>query len=349
MSRMQCAARCLPVVFFLLPALAFAGPLTKIVEQSEITNAAIERSAEGLEQAAKAFDTKIARQIKAGRGDGAAAAETGNMMDFLEKLGVAGALESAGASERFKGEAGRSKGASGALADLLLNSGELICSGWIIGFRAKANRFMTSKPAGGIGPSHEATAVVQQLLTFSSRVYEECARRGLLAKQGLPPKTPKPAHSTGEIPTVTTLAPAVGEDWSAKDRACADRCVPLYRDYKSRAARVPNWRKRVNTVAARVKRTAAGTHRVGSLHPDSPQYHAAQRAFGRATADFMQANEQMKQNLVALEKSYNRVRACLAACRPRVRAKFPRTEAHRNEGARFKILTGPDGGPLAGR
>ncbi|WP_193369135.1 hypothetical protein [Pelagibius marinus] len=125
---------------------------------------------------------------------------------------------------------GATRGASGALGELALNSGNLICSAWIIGFRTKI-RDMIIQNTGMSGDEQiRHQQLIQQAQRFAAQLELECTRVGLLGN------TPGGGASGGGTPAGgdemlpepenagSTLNRRPGE--TVADAICRHRCQP---------------------------------------------------------------------------------------------------------------------------
>lgn len=104
--------------------------------------------------------------------------QTQNMGDALqsELTALAGTLG--------RGKVDTVRGATGALGELALNSGELICNSWIIGFRVKIRNMIIDNNGldGDVQAQH--MRAIQRMQEFADKLERECARVGLMGPQG---------------------------------------------------------------------------------------------------------------------------------------------------------------------
>lgn len=104
--------------------------------------------------------------------------QTQNMGDALqsELTALAGTLG--------RGKVDTVRGATGALGELALNSGELICNSWIIGFRVKIRNMIIDNNGldGDVQVQH--MRAIQRMQEFADKLERECARVGLMGPQG---------------------------------------------------------------------------------------------------------------------------------------------------------------------
>lgn len=104
--------------------------------------------------------------------------QTQNMGDALqgELTALAGTLG--------RGKVDTVRGASAAMGELALNSGELICNSWIIGFRIKIRNMIIDNHdlEGDVQVQH--MQAIQRMQEFADKLERECSRVGLMGPQG---------------------------------------------------------------------------------------------------------------------------------------------------------------------
>lgn len=152
----------------------------------------------------------------------------------LDQIGASSEAQNAGdtlynglTTWATKGEATR--GASGAMGELVWNSGELICSGWIIGFRLRIRNMVIENHDLSGAEQSEHLQLIAQAMRFADLLEQECYRVGLLGEPEAAGATGGGAAGDGaaaapEAPApVTLLLP--GE--TVADAICRRRCQPF--------------------------------------------------------------------------------------------------------------------------
>ncbi|MEQ8356882.1 MAG: hypothetical protein RH942_15175, partial [Kiloniellaceae bacterium] len=208
---------------------------------------------------------------------GAAPAQAGVVGKSLGEMGANEQVQNAGdALEKSfitlatKGRATR--GAKGALAELALNSGELICSAWIISFRVHIRNMIIENARLRGAEQTRHLQLIQEAQLFAEQLELECGRVGLLgnpATGGKPTEGAGGAEGGGGAPdemlpepedAAQTINRRPGE--TVADAICRHRCQP----YLDRLTEEQRWlvdmEKRQQRAAKEVQQKNAATQRL---------------------------------------------------------------------------------------
>lgn len=149
--------------------------------------------------------------------------QTQNMGDALQQelTALAGTLG--------RGKVDTVRGASGALGELALNSGDLICNSWIIGFRIKIRNMIIENHnlEGDVGTQH--LQAIQRMQEFADKLERECARVGFMGPQGptgLVDDKGKPVEAAPPETDGGRVKPRDGE--TTADEICRRKCAREY-------------------------------------------------------------------------------------------------------------------------
>lgn len=155
-------------------------------------------------------------------------AQAGPVGTALDAIGASAQAQNAGdalynelTAWATKGEATR--GASGAMAELVLNSGELICSSWIIGFRLRIRNMVIENHNMSGAEQSEHLQLIARTMRFADLLEQECYRVGLLGEPAAD-GTASVGSAGGEAPAPASLL-LPGE--TVADAICRRRCQPF--------------------------------------------------------------------------------------------------------------------------
>lgn len=170
-----------------------------------------------------AFQPAQAGPVGKALGDLGMDSETQNLGDALQ--GELAALKSQGNTVR---------GASGALSELALNSGELVCNSWIIGFNVKIRNMIIENEqlSGDVKIRH--LQAITKMREFVSKLELECTRVGLTGDGG--PVGEESAEETEEEPEQEEEETEAEDDGRIKplpgetvgDAICRHRCQAAF-------------------------------------------------------------------------------------------------------------------------
>ncbi len=184
-----------------------------------------------------AFQSADAGPVGKALGELGMDAETQNLGDALQ--GELAALKTQGNTVR---------GASGALSELALNSGELICNSWLIGFNVKIrNMIIENEKLSGDAKIRHLQAITK-MREFVSKLELECTRVGLIGdggpagdeteEEGEEEAEPEEAEDDGRI------KPLPGE--TVGDAICRHRCQAAF-------DKMREWEKSLKSAEASLK------------------------------------------------------------------------------------------------
>lgn len=166
--------------------------LAKKAASKDAVNKAMEKFADAYED----IDPEAAKELRKSIKDGTLKANVDYSLDLAETMALLKPVDKAAVG-------------SNVLAGLLLNSGELICAGWVISFRLKAQKLLIENPH-----SDEVTRKVQALLDYVNTINRLCKEQGFLGGDG-----------TGADTAAVASEPTDAEKASEAERAEAERKI----------------------------------------------------------------------------------------------------------------------------
>lgn len=129
-----------------------------------------------------------------------------------------------------RGKVDTVRGASGAMGELALNSGELICNSWIIGFRVKIRNMIIENGQLDGEARDQHLQLIQKMQDFAAKLERECARVGLMGPQGPTGLVGDNGQPVDVAPPETTddgrVKPRDGE--TIADEICRRKCAREY-------------------------------------------------------------------------------------------------------------------------
>lgn len=122
------------------------------------------------------------------------------------------------------------RGASGALTELTVNSGELICNAWLINFRVDIRNMIIENSVLSGDEQIRHTQVIQKMQAFVDKLALECTRVGLIGEGG------PVAGESDEDAEEETEQEEAEEDWritprsgeTVGDAICRHRCQAAF-------------------------------------------------------------------------------------------------------------------------
>lgn len=183
-----------------------------------------------------------------------------------EAQNLGDALQNDLAALKTKGSSVR--GASGALTELTVNSGELICNAWLIGFRVNIRNMIIENASLSGDALIRQTEVIKKMQAFVDKLEQECTRVGLIGDGG-----PGGGDEGDEESEEETTEDEPEEDWrltplpgeTIADAICRHRCQSEYENMKG-------WNKSAEKAKANAKKAkaklASAKERVSQLEKD---------------------------------------------------------------------------------
>lgn len=126
------------------------------------------------------------------------------------------------------------RGASGALTELTVNSGELICNAWLIGFRVDIRNMIIENASLSGDALIRHTEVIKKMQAFVEKLELECTRVGLIGDGGTGGGDEDESEedtSEDEPEEDWRLTPLPGE--TIADAICRHRCQGEYNNMKA--------------------------------------------------------------------------------------------------------------------
>lgn len=250
-------------------------------------------------------------------------AETQNLGDALQ--GELAALKSQGNTVR---------GASGALSELALNSGELICNSWMIGFNVKIRNMIIENEqlSGDVKVRH--LQAISKMREFVSKLEMECTRVGLTGDGG-----PVGEESTEEEPEQEEeeteaepeddgrIKPLPGE--TIGDAICRHRCQAAFdgmrewekslksaeKIYNEAAKKAANLQKRLTKLESDLAESKAKVAKAQkavkkTLYPDSTfQERQAVINAGKDLSVYKPAVERLSREVASARAAFKKAQA----------------------------------------